>query len=261
MTDLQDLYDHHEDYEAIRDVDNLRRRHYLQEVDLWKNRYLRSLFPEGWEPRTIVDVGCSTGDLIGRFPVQDDTVSRWGVDVSRKNIEFARRAYPECNFFAGEFSDFVAAKGGVRIDAVILSDVLEHVEDDRELLAEAGSVSEVVLVNIPMEKCWVNARRRYGPNDRSGHLRAYGLDSVHSLIDDAGLTIRSSLVRYFCRERISQVHLKERLLGEGPIASRFTVGLLKYVLMSILAKAPLHRPALSSNFFALLSREEAQGGL
>jgi len=40
------------------------------------------------------------------------------------------------------------------MDIIILSDILEHVENDVELLKMAGNYAKHVLVNIPMEKCW-----------------------------------------------------------------------------------------------------------
>jgi hypothetical protein len=134
---------------------------------------------------------------LARFPIETPLSKRVGIDISEKNIDSAKKRYPEINWYCGSIMDISYNN---KFDLVILSDILEHVEKDFELLKEVSDLSKVLLVNIPMEKCYMNRKREYGQNDVSGHLRAYDYKDVIQLIKKADLTIASSLIKYVIRE-------------------------------------------------------------
>jgi trans-aconitate methyltransferase len=80
----------------------------------------------------VVDVGCGTGGTVAALAGRFRTV---GVDPSASAIELARSKYPECEFLEGRAPDVLAGRlADVR--AVVMSDVLEHVEDDSGLLGD-----------------------------------------------------------------------------------------------------------------------------
>lgn len=80
----------------------------------------------------VVDVGCGTGGTVAALTGRFRTV---GVDPSASAIELARSKYPECEFLEGRAPDVLAGRiADVR--AVVMSDVLEHVEDDSGLLGD-----------------------------------------------------------------------------------------------------------------------------
>lgn len=82
------------------------------------------------ESGTIVDVGCGTGGNLSAFP---DSHARVGVDPSSLAITIARRKCPGVRFVCGLPPEAVGPELE-RADLVLLTDVLEHVEDDRGLL-------------------------------------------------------------------------------------------------------------------------------
>jgi len=172
----------------------------------------------------------------------------------REIYEFAKNEYHDVNFFDSNFEDFLKSKGkNIEMDIIILSDILEHVENDLDLLKMAGNYAKYVLVNIPLEKCWRNRIRKYGINDRSGHLRAYDIDDVEKLIANAKLKNINFIQRYFCREPLYKKHLKERLLKNTSMFNLLVNRIPKYIILLIMAML-FYKWFNPSNFFGLLSK-------
>jgi len=212
------------------------------------------VFPYDARLATILEVGCGTGDLISRFPTNIPPNKRYGIDVSPLNVEFARKEHPEVNFFVGTFEEFLAGEGkNIETDIVILSDILEHVEDDVELLRMAGCYAKYVLVNIPMEKCWETRKRNYGFEDASGHLRAYNLKDVQNLIANAGLRIIDFTVKYYCKEAMYKKLLREKLFKNVPTRKLLMRSIPTYMILFLMDNI-FFKWYRSSNFFGLLSK-------
>jgi 2-polyprenyl-3-methyl-5-hydroxy-6-metoxy-1,4-benzoquinol methylase len=193
---LKEFYNSHEGY-VKRRVDSEYRNDYLDEIDLWKNKYLYEVLPKDITINRILEIGCGTGDLLARFPFETPLSERVGIDISEKNIDSAKKRYPEISWYCGSIMDI---SFNHKFDLVILSDILEHVENDFELLKKASDHSKILLVNIPMEKCYMNRKAEYGLNVLSGHLRAYDYRDVLQLTKRADLTITSSLIKYVIKE-------------------------------------------------------------
>ena len=158
MVNMQKYYNEHESYIERRKEGSKERIEYLEEIDLWKNKYLKSVIPVNYEIETILEIGCGTGDLLGRFSADIPESNRFGVDISNKNIEFAKKRYPKINFCVGTIDDFHFSKNV--FDLIILSDILEHVKNDLELLIKSSELARFIVVNIPLEKCYANRRRQ-----------------------------------------------------------------------------------------------------
>ena len=166
--DFSALYDEHPEYVARRGAGSLAQAQVDLEVRLFKLPGLMAVLPRARPLRSALEIGCATGELIAAVPVEPGG-RRVGLDISPANVAAARARFPEVEFRAGDFRE--AGLGG--FDAVIMSDVLEHVPDDVGFLRDAARLGELVLVNLPLEDNWLNDRRAYGPDDASGHLRRY----------------------------------------------------------------------------------------
>jgi SAM-dependent methyltransferase len=179
--DFSALYDEHPEYVARRAGGSIEQAQVDLEVRLFKLPQLLNVLPAGPPLQRVLEIGCATGELIAAMPA----AQRVGLDISAANIAAARVRFPEIEFHCGDFRS-VSPSG---FDAVILSDVLEHVPDDAEFLRDAAQLGEIVLVNLPLEDNWLNDRRAYGPQDVSGHLRRYALADGLALFDRAGLDV------------------------------------------------------------------------
>lgn len=76
---------------------------------------------------------------------------------------------------------------------MLLSDILEHLEDDVGLLHACGSMGKYVLLKLPLEKVEEYRNRKYGMEDKEGHLGAYGKEDAFKMFAEAGLRA----VRFF----------------------------------------------------------------
>ena len=179
--DFSALYDAHPEYVARRAAGSIAQAQVDIEVRLFKLPGLMGVLPAGTALKRVLEIGCATGELIAAMPA----AQRVGLDISAANIAAARTRFPEVEFHCGDFRD----AGLAGFDAVVMSDVLEHVPDDAEFLRDAARLGELVLVNLPLEDNWLNDRRAYGPDDVSGHLRRYSLAEGLALFDRAGLEV------------------------------------------------------------------------
>jgi SAM-dependent methyltransferase len=179
----------------------------LRESTEWKIPSLESVAPSR-EFSSIAEVGCFTGDVIGNI-FAEVNVSRIGFDVQRDAIGEAARRYPQCTFLAEDF--FHSSE---RFDVIILSDIVEHIEDDAGLLRTALTRAQVVLMNLPLEKKWSTIFRKYGPDDSSGHLRSYSRKSALSLLADSSANILGMRERWYYETDLG----KESMAIGSPLA-------------------------------------------
>lgn len=245
------LYDEHPEYVERRNADSLARAQVELEVRLFKLPGLTGLLRPGQCLRSVVEIGCATGELIAAFPVAPGG-RRVGLDISPANIATARARFPDVDFLAGNFLD--AELSG--FDAVVLSDVIEHVPDDADFLRAAARLGEIVLVNLPLEDNWLNDRRNYGPDDVSGHLRRYSLEQGLKLFERAGLELVSSSQiwvhetpaesarRALWRERTGRAYS-----GGWPVAMA-----KRLVFATATVMQPIGRRLFASNLFAAARR-------
>jgi SAM-dependent methyltransferase len=182
--DFSALYDEHPEYVARRAAGSFEQAQIDIEVSLFKLPQLMRLLPQGLALNSVLEIGCATGELIDSVPVKAGG-RKLGMDISAANVAAAQARFPDIEFRCGDFRD----ARGEHFDAVIMSDVLEHVPDDEAFLRDAAALGDTVLVNLPIEDNWLNRHRAYGPDDVSGHLRSYSLADGLALFARAGLQV------------------------------------------------------------------------
>ena len=105
--------------------------------------------PEG---SSVLDLGCGNGTFISMF--RDRGWKLYGTDFSPTGIEIARDNFPEIDFFLADSS---SAAGDIfervrQVDAVISTEVIEHLYDPRSFLRNAYMVTKpggIVILSTP----------------------------------------------------------------------------------------------------------------
>ena len=111
------------------------------------NRELVSLV-ERVAPRSILDVGCGEGYTLAALVAAGVKADLAGVDLSPAAIAKARRRLPGVTFTVGEAREL----GGARFDLVIMTEVLEHLDDPADVLPVLAGLSRgPVLLSVPWE--------------------------------------------------------------------------------------------------------------
>jgi hypothetical protein len=248
--DFRALYDEKlAEYIERRDPNSYSAQRIALEVREFKVPNLLSVLPTGFKYSTIAEIGCATGEIIATFP-GDGITRRVGFDLSERNIESARERFPGTTFVADP-GQFYRDK----YDVLILSDILEHVPDDAQMLADAAKVAKILLINLPLEKCLSYAFRRYGPDDPSGHLRWYSMSDGMALFERAGLRIiKHSRVWVMETDYESmRQQLNRQLLGAAFSGNALVRGSKRLFLNFCNTVKPVGRRVFPSNLFASLA--------
>lgn len=250
--DFSRLYDEHSEYAARRITGSYEEAQILLEATAFKIPNLIKLLPQAKVFRSVFEIGCATGELIGNFPIENGGL-RVGCDISKENIKTASLRFPDVEFFSGNFMSYAKSD----FDSVVLSDVLEHVDDDENFLRQASTFAEYILVNLPLEDNWLNSCRAYGPNDVSGHLRRYSLQQGLDLFSRSGLKIINYHQVWIHETSVDSMrrHLRREFL-----TSDFSGGgLLRVIKQCCLVLAysikPFGRRLFASNLFVLAVKD------
>lgn len=148
---------------------------------------------------SVIDVGCGTGGNTARFAQTHLAV---GVEPSAEAVRLARERFPSLLFVEGLAPDAVTEQAAAA-DVFVLSDVLEHVKEDRQLVEQlvgAAKVGAFFIITVPAnEKLWTE-------HDVShGHFRRYSLDSFTQLW--RGIGVETMLLSYFNSRLLPLVYL------------------------------------------------------
>jgi 2-polyprenyl-3-methyl-5-hydroxy-6-metoxy-1,4-benzoquinol methylase len=180
-------------------------RHELRE------RLLLDAFLGARPGRRVLDVGAGQGTFSARlaargFSVVSADASPAAVEVLRTRLggEVARADATALPFPDGSF------------DAVVLGEVLEHVEDDRGAVAETARVLRsggVAALSVPGNP------RLWGPSDDwAGHVRRYTRTALLETVAGGGLAVERCSAWGFPVSALYHRHVYERHLGRrGPV--------------------------------------------
>jgi len=148
----------------------------------------------------VLDIGCGCGANARALKEQRPDACVVGVEPSERAAELARRACDEV--FRGTFEDWArSVHNGARFEALLLSDVLEHVADPIPFvrsIAEMDSLKGALwIVSVPNYAVWYNrintlfGIQHYswsGLWDRT-HLRFFTRRTARELLEYCGLSI------------------------------------------------------------------------
>ena len=97
---------------------------------------------------SVLDVGSGIGLLSYKVAAKAKKVV--GIDFSEANIKYANEHYKRFNleFVLGDVTTYKFLR---KFDKIILSNVLEHIDDRTELLKILSKISDTILFRVPME--------------------------------------------------------------------------------------------------------------
>jgi SAM-dependent methyltransferase len=124
----------------------------------------------------VLDIGCGNGAVAADLAAKAKKVV--GIDIAEKNIKVAREKYdrPNLQFVPGDCLRFdFAGLGIVRFDKIILSNVLEHIEERVKFLQGLHQLSDTILLRVPL------ITRDWLPVYKKDHGYKYKLSSDHKI--------------------------------------------------------------------------------
>lgn len=95
----------------------------------------------------VLDLGCGNGFLT--YDVAKKAKEVVGIDIKDYNIKGAKKNFSRDNlkYIVGDATEY---DFGHRFDKIVLSNVLEHIENRVELLTKLKKISNTILLRVPM---------------------------------------------------------------------------------------------------------------
>jgi len=151
---------------------------YSKQSNAWRKRrmpFYKKLASYILPTDIVLDLGCGNGILA--------TASKWkryvGVDYSDVAIRQARRYCPSATFVCEDI--FLFLRRFIYYDIVILTELLEHIEEDKELIKEIN-VGVRIVISIPNDEPTKDGK----PINCRLHLRSYTIENIaerYNMID------------------------------------------------------------------------------
>ncbi|PLX21805.1 hypothetical protein C0584_01735 [Candidatus Parcubacteria bacterium] len=119
---------------------------------------------------TVLDLGCGNGSLAKKISGEVKRVV--AIDISERNIEEAEKINSRDNitYIKGDATSFDFKD---KFDSIVLSNVLEHIEDRIEFLKKLHQLSDIILIRVPMlDRDWLSVYKK-----ENGY--EYRLDNTH----------------------------------------------------------------------------------
>ena len=143
---------------------------------------LRSVLPAGCG-RTVLDLGCGTGGNLGALSSAYDCT---GLELDGEAVRFASSRYPDVSFHEVSILDFESWPIHEPVDACLLMDVIEHLDDDRGAVENAARILKPgghVLIMVPADPVLWSRH-----DEHHGHRRRYRPADIRHLLSDLPLS-------------------------------------------------------------------------
>jgi 2-polyprenyl-3-methyl-5-hydroxy-6-metoxy-1,4-benzoquinol methylase len=126
---------------------------------LWYvHEFIKGIIAENPGRLTIVELGCSAGDIAGVFSEEHDC---YGYDVVPDAVRLSRERYPAFHVEQLAVEDVIPSP----CDILVLCEILEHIEDPVSLVQQWLPLAKHVVIGHPL------VGDGYDPEE--GHLWAY----------------------------------------------------------------------------------------
>ena len=145
----------------------------------------------------VLDIGCGNGAL--SFDVAQKVRKVIGIDLSEKNIKYAKENFSSKNieYICG---DALINLPDRKFDTIILSNILEHIQDRAEFLRVLKDKTDKFLIRVPMiNRDWITLyKKELGLEYRldKTHFIEYTLESFQKELEKAGFKIYNYNIQF-----------------------------------------------------------------
>lgn len=160
------------------------------------------------ETSCVLDLGCATGEISNIIAEKAKKIV--GIDYDKNAIEIAQKKWqrPNLTFYNREALEFLNNSPD-KFDTLVLSHILEHLDNPKEFLAKFKSYFQYIYIELPdFEKNYFNYYRKalnlkliYTDVD---HVSEFDRDELKSMVNECGMEVikeeyRFGLLKIWCR--------------------------------------------------------------
>lgn len=149
------------------------------------------------EGETVLDIGCGKGELA--FDIAQKAKLVVGVDISQSSIAKAQESYsaPNITYYV---RDATKELGEQTFDAVVLSNVLEHIKNREEFLGSIKNLARKFLIRVPMiNRDWITLYKKdMGLEWRldNTHETEYTIEQLHDELEKSGFDLGEYSIQF-----------------------------------------------------------------
>ncbi len=149
------------------------------------------------ENNAVLDIGCGNGALT--YDVAKKAKKVVGIDLNERNISYAKRKFSGTNieYVCG---DALTDLPNDEFDAILLSNVLEHIEKRVEFLSSIKEKAPRFLIRVPMlNRSWIDLyKKELGLEYRldKTHFIEYTFEGFKEELDKVGLALLNYSIQF-----------------------------------------------------------------
>jgi SAM-dependent methyltransferase len=143
--------------------------------------------------QTVLDLGCNLGDL--SYMLSEKAKEVVGIDYMEKAIETAKQRWsrPNLTFVHAEALDYLK-KNTKKFDVLILSHILEHLDDPKTFLLNFKDFFKTIYIELPdFDRYYLNHYRKYVGNkliySDNDHITEFDRHELKQLLKECNLEI------------------------------------------------------------------------
>jgi len=155
-------------------------------------------FVDNVDPQdAVLDIGCGNGFLT--YDVAKKARSVTAIDLNKDNIESAKRNFNKENI-KYIYGDATQLDFEEKFDVIILSNVLEHIDNRRDFLLKLKKLANRFLLRVPtLNRDWLTYyKRELGVEYRLDltHKIEYTIESFQEELEKAGMRIERASIQF-----------------------------------------------------------------
>lgn len=137
--------------------------------------------------RSFLEIGCGTGYVVSGIAKTYPGAKLYGSEIFSAGLAFAAAKEPTIDFMQMDARSIPFVD---EFDTIGAFDVLEHIEEDRLVLAQIYQALKprgIMLLTVP-QHAWLWSQM----DDYSNHVRRYSAKELHAKVEDAGFEVLRS---------------------------------------------------------------------
>jgi len=145
-------------------------------------------------PKTIIELGCGMGEVIGECKARNLAEEYYGVDYSEEAILYMNKQFPDIKTLVADFSERSTPFTDKHFDVVIVSHVLEHLQDPEIMFRFLEKINfSYLIIEVPLEDLILGRVKaeiiKSREENKAGHVQFYTPSKIRYLLNSNNYTI------------------------------------------------------------------------